>query len=144
MYQNYNPNPYIPTGKQHIFGDCVVRAICAATGKGWFEVYDMLCKKGRQIGDFGNSRQVYPLVLEELGFESSGIKRKKGEKALTVRDFCESHKEGIYILKLAHHLTCIKDGICYDTWFPQKKTIYRIYRKDRIKRWIQLSISFEE
>lgn len=127
-FKTFNPNPYTPKGKKHIFGDCVIRAICAATGKDWYEVFDLLTEKGRKTGDFGNSRLVYHLVLEELGFLASAQKREKGKKALTVKDFCENNQKGIYILRLAGHLTCVKDGICYDTWYPQKKSIYKIYK----------------
>lgn len=127
-FEKYNPNPFTPKGQKHKFGDCVIRVICGAKGKSWFEVYDLLNAKGRETGDFGNSKQVYPHVLEELGFVRSTVKREKGKKALTVEKFCDQYQEGIYILGLAHHLSCVRNGVVFDTWYPQKSTVYSIYK----------------
>ena len=126
-FHYFNPSPFAKSGRIHKLGDCVVRAICAATGKRWYEVYDTLCQKGRQIGAFGNNRQVYPHVLGDLGFCAVGIKREAGKKAMTVEDFCTSHPSGIYLLKVAHHLTCVIDGVVWDTWFPRDSTVYKYY-----------------
>ena len=126
----YNPNPYYVKGKKHIQGDCVIRAICKAAGLDWFSVYDMLCAKGREIGSFGNHRTVYPSAIEELGFSSVSVKREKGKKALNVETFCDEHPTGTYILRLASHLTSVVDGVCYDTWYPQKQTIYKYWKKE--------------
>ena len=128
-YEVFNPNPYHVEGKKHTQGDCVIRALCKATGMGWFEVYDMLCAKGRELGDFGNKKSVYSTVLIELGWASVPLPRIKGKKAMTVESFIKEHPTGTYILRLAHHLTTIVDGICYDTWYPQSQTIYTYWTK---------------
>ena len=128
-YEVYNPNPYHVKGTKATHGDCVIRAICKASGLGWFEVYDRLCARGREMGDFGDRISVYPTVLKDLGFKEFSVSRAAGKKALNVQRFIEEHPTGTYILRLAHHATAIVDGVCYDTWFPQGKTVYRYWQK---------------
>ena len=128
-YEVFNPNPYHVKGQKAKNGDCVIRAICKASGLDWFKVYDMLCARGREVGDFGNNRTVYPSVIEDLGFKPVSVKRDAGKKAMTVERFIDEHPTGVYILRLAHHLTCVVDGVCYDTWYPQRMTIYKYWTK---------------
>lgn len=128
-YQPYNPNPYHKKGTKATHGDCVIRAICKAANLDWFDVYDMLCKRGRELGDFGDRITVYPTVLKDLGFIEVSVKREKGKKAMTVESFIKEHPTGTYILRLAHHATAIVEGVCYDTWYPQTDTVYRYFEK---------------
>ena len=128
-YEVYNPNPYHVEGTKATHGDCVIRALCKATGLGWFDVYDRLCAKGREQGDFGDRTPVYSAVLVELGWVNRPVKRIRGKKAPTVESFIEEHPTGTYILRLAHHLSTIVDGVCYDTWYPQSKTVYTYWEK---------------
>lgn len=129
LFEIYNPNPYAEKGKKHDKGDCVVRAICKATGLSWEDVYTELYQYGLMIGDFGNSKLVYGAMLKDRGFGYESVKRTKGKKAPTVESFCKEHTTGTYILRLAHHITTIVDGVCYDTWYPQDCTIYGYWIK---------------
>lgn len=129
LFKVFNPNPMHKQGTKVTTGDCVIRAICKATGKDWYEVYDLLCAKGRQMGDWGNMVEVYTAVLDDLGFERVSVKRQKGVKAVNVKQFIEQHPDGVYILRLAHHLTCVYQGCCYDTWYPDTNTIYCYWTK---------------
>ena len=45
-FKYYNPNP---EGHEDAC-DCVVRALCAATGLSWYEVYDKCCEIGKEHG----------------------------------------------------------------------------------------------
>ena len=128
VFEKWNNNPNYQEGKRYHYGDCVIRAICKTTGLGWYEVYDMLCAKGRECGDFGDRIEVYPQVLAELGFQEFGCPRIKGKKAMNVQRFIEEHPQGTFILRLAHHATAIVDGICYDMWYPQTESVYRYWQ----------------
>lgn len=129
LFEKFNPNPFAQEGKKHDKGDCVIRAICKATGMGWFDVYDELCAIGRLIGDWGDRKHVYSQMIESKGFMKVAVPRVKGKKATTVEQFCKDHPEGTFILRLAHHLTCVVDGVCYDTWYPQDYTVYLYWIK---------------
>ena len=124
LWENWNNNPYYKEGTKYDFGDCVIRAICKAKGLDWFEVYDLLAAKGRQMGSFGNWKEVYEAVLKDLGFYWVSCPRTKGVKAMDVETFIKKHEAGAYILRLAHHLTAVVGGCCYDTWYPQHSTVY--------------------
>ena len=126
-FEKWSNNPYYQDGKKYTYGDCVIRAISKATGKGWFDVYDMLCAKGRELGDFGDRSTIYPVVLKELGFIEHSCPRLKGVKAMNVQKFIEEHPQGTYVLRLAHHATAVVDGVCYDTWYPQAESVYRYW-----------------
>ena len=128
-FEKYNPNPFYEKDKKYTKGDCVIRAICKVTGLGWYEVYDLLCAKGRAMCDFGNQKEVYEAVLSDLGFQWVVVKREKRKKAETVESFMESHQQGGYILRLAHHLTAVVDGVNYDAWYPQGYSVYGYWTK---------------
>lgn len=117
-------NPYYEKGKKYDYGDCVIRAIGRTTQRSWFEIYDLLAAKGRQFGSFGNWKEVYEAVMKDLGFVWVSCPRTKGVKAMDVETFIKNHDGGAYILRLAHHLTAVVDGCCFDTWYPQKSTVY--------------------
>jgi hypothetical protein len=83
MYQFYNPNPY---GKRT--GDCVIRAICKATGLEWLDVYLGLCIEGAHNGDWGNTNSVWSAYLRKKGFVRQVIPNTCPD-CYTVEDFCE-------------------------------------------------------
>lgn len=111
MYIYYNPNP---TGKV-TKGDCVIRAICAATGFGWYEVYDDLCDEGRRLGDWGNSDPVWGAYLRRLGFVRRSLPNTCPD-CYTAEDFARDHKRGTYILGTGRHAIAVVFGVIYDTF----------------------------
>lgn len=129
VWTKWDNNPNYEIGKKYVYGDCVIRAICKVTGLDWYEVYDMLSAKGRELGSFGDMKFVYEAVLKDLGFIWVSCPRTKGVKALNVETFCKQHEHGGYILRLAHHLTAVCDGCCYDVWYPQGYTVYGYWTK---------------
>ena len=108
-------------------GDCVVRAICNASGKDYKEVYDALnnLSRGERIGKRkrkisssrnGVYKQVYRKYIEGvLGWEwvsCSGI-----GKGISVHlNENEMPSKGTYIVRVSRHLTCVKDGVLVDTY----------------------------
>ncbi|MBQ2015580.1 MAG: hypothetical protein II207_01100, partial [Clostridia bacterium] len=54
---------------------------------------------------------------------------KKGSKRPTVLSFTKEHKEGTYILSVAHHLTVCKDGKYYDIWDCGESCLYTYWEK---------------
>lgn len=118
-----NPHP-LGNGK---IGDCVIRALSHATGKTWLQVYDELCEIGRRIYCPMVWRDSYDEFLTKNGFVWHPVKREKGVKALTVKTFAEKFANGVYVLRLASHLTCVKDGYWYDTWNCFNCSVYGYY-----------------
>ena len=107
-------------------GDCVTRAICNATGLDYKKVYDDLNKlalnehtKGHRGGKKSSSRngvfkETYKKYLETLGW--------KWKPTMLVGQGCKVHlredelPKGTIICSVSKHLTCIKDGVLYDTY----------------------------
>ena len=112
------------------YGDCVIRALCKVTGKEWLEVFDELTPYVREVQANPNAPQVYSKYLEDNGFKWVGIKAKKGSKRPTVQSFAKDHKEGTYILSVAHHIVTVEDGYFYDTWDSGECSLYGYYVKE--------------
>ena len=54
----------------------------------------------------------------------------KGEK-ITVGELCLKYRNGTYLITMQGHITCMIDGVIYDTWDPRDKyawAIWKIYR----------------
>ena len=100
--------------------DCVVRAICNASGKDYKEVYKRINQLS--VGDKHNSssrngvnKKIYKKYIEkELGWvwvSTANI----GQVDKT--HLCEDELPmGNLIVRCSHHLTCVKDGVLYDTY----------------------------
>ena len=105
-------------------GDCVCRAISIATGEDYKKIYDMLNdlaknertgkrKKGVSNARNGVYRCTSQKLLEQLGWI--------WHPTMTIGSGCKVHlnseelPKGTLIVKVSHHLTCVKDGVIYDT-----------------------------
>lgn len=133
----YNPTSYFnveqpnPTEKTRrcTKGDCVVRALAIAGNMSWREAFDLLCTTAREEYDIPNAPGTYEIVFKNLGYKKVSIGRlKKGSKRDTAKSFALSHKEGTYILSLANHLTCVKDGKIRDAWNCGDKCVYKYWQ----------------
>lgn len=107
-------------------GDCVCRAICNATGKDYKEIYDLINetsknekigKKKKQVSSARNG--VYKDTTKKIIEDYLGW---KWHPTMTIGSGCKVHlvenelPNGNLIIKLSKHLTCVKDGILYDTY----------------------------
>ena len=116
MFKYFNPNPLYDGNKKGWKSvDCAVRSICAATGKDWLTIYNLLSIAGRQTFSMPHELSVYRKVVLDLGFRL--IKNcKKGE--LKIKDLVQLSKKNndIYLCKVNNHYTCCNNGILLDTW----------------------------
>ena len=107
---SYNANP---DGDR--VGDCVVRAISAAIGKSWEETYVGLCVQGFLLRDMPSADRVWGAFLRSQGFRRSMIDADPAD-CYTVRDFCEDHPHGEYILAISGHTVFVRNGQYLDSW----------------------------
>ena len=96
-------------------GDCVIRAICNATGKDYKEIYNTIAKMQNESPRNGVKPKVYKKYIEEvLGW--------KWIACMGIGTGCTTHlcKEelpsGILIVRTSKHLTCVKNGVLYDSY----------------------------
>ena len=109
-------------------GDCVIRAISLALNKSWDEVFNDLVKIAKIKKSVPNQDIVYFSYLEK--YERVTIKAEKDKKRLKVEDI----KYKNCVVKVANHITCIKDGVLCDIWDIRKKAVYRYWIIEEIKQ----------
>ena len=97
--------------------------------KDWLEVFDELQPISRELQVPFNCKPCYEPYILNNGFEYHGISNKKGTKRPTVLSFAKEHKEGVYILRVAHHLVTVQNGIYYDTWDCADCCLYGYWQK---------------
>ncbi|MBQ6223447.1 MAG: hypothetical protein IJJ44_12615 [Solobacterium sp.] len=107
-------------------GDCVCRAIANATGEDYKKLYDELndrCKNTRlpkkrrtksSSARSGVYKKTFKKMLEEYGW--------KWTPTMLVGKGCKVHLNeyelpgGTLIVEVSKHMTCVKDGVLYDTY----------------------------
>lgn len=124
MFVYYNPNT-----KRKVAGDCVIRAICAATGMSWDEAYWSVCIQGFIEGDMPSSNSVWRRYLLENGFSEHALPNTC-PACYTVMDFCEDNPNGVFILFLNNHVVCVKNGDFFDTWNSGDETPMFYFKKE--------------
>ena len=110
MYIYYNPNP-----AGNLVGDCVIRAICKATGKTWDETFEGLVTKSHALKDMPSSNYVWAAYLRDLGFHKYIIP-DICPVCYTIKEFGLDHPHGTYILGTGTHVVTVEDGDYYDAW----------------------------
>lgn len=105
---------YFPTKlKKDRTNDCVIRAIAHATNLDYMQVFKDLCEIAVKVGHLPNNPNTYEKYLKKLGWtKNSPLKNNRGRK-IRLRDFKSS---GTFIVHTTSHLTCVKDGVLYDSW----------------------------
>lgn len=125
-WKYYQPNKKDLKDK---YGDCVIRALTKALNMEWLEVFDDMQPISRELQVPFNCKPCYEKYLEDKGFVYHGISNAKGTKRPTVQSFAKDNKEGIYILRVAHHIVTVEDGYFYDTWDSGSKSLYGYWKK---------------
>ena len=126
-YKYYQPNDKDLKDKT---GDCQVRALSKALNISWLEAFDLtipICRRLQTYTIFDGNHEKTVEAMQDLGFAYTGVSSKKGSKRPTVKEFAKSHPTGRYIVKVAHHVVAVVDGVYYDTWDSGYKSLYGYY-----------------
>ena len=115
-YEYANPNP---KGKN--VGDCTVRAISLATEQDWEKVYLDLCIQGYMMSDMPSSNDVWGKYLTERGWQYHRL-QDTCPFCYTIKNFCDEHTEGTFIVATGSHVVCVDDGKYLDTYDSGEKT----------------------
>jgi len=123
-------------------GDCVCRAICNATGEDYKEIYNKINqvskreKSGRRKRGKSNARTgVYRYTEKEI---IENILGWKWHPTMSIGSGCTTHlcseelPSGTLIVAVSKHLTCVKDGVLYDTYDCSRdgtRCVYGYWRK---------------
>ena len=110
MWVSYNANP-----EKRRAGDCAIRALSTALNQPWDKTFADLCIDGLVKHDLPNADHIWGEYLRRKGFRRNimpcGVRLE-----VTVREFCEDHPRGTYIVCPREHVIAVKDGEYYDTW----------------------------
>lgn len=107
MYIYYDANPSgSPTG------DCVIRAIATITRRPWRDIHWDLAILSNQRCKMMDDNVIWHEYLKNLGFKIYAIQ----DPCMRVKDFCNAHPYGEYILGTGRHVVAVIDGDYYDAW----------------------------
>lgn len=104
MYKFYNAN-----ARGRFTNDCVIRAISLAEDKTWNETYDELSEIAQHNG----------IILDDVNFVEPFLDNRYKRMCFRkkyVGDFIEEHPKGTYLITMKGHITCVIDGVLYDTF----------------------------
>ena len=112
VYDDGGRSKYFKAGNVR---DCCVRAVANATGIDYKEIYDAfkVLNNGKSCRN-GTPKKVYKKYIESLGY--------KWIPTMQIGSGCKVHlkedelPKGTLIVSTAKHLTCVKDGVIYDTF----------------------------
>lgn len=104
MWKYYNANV-----RGNSVNDCVVRAISKAEGKSWDTTYEELSEIAQYEG----------ILLDDVNFVENYLDRRYKRQchySKTVGEFLNEHKKGTYLITMNGHITCVENGVLYDTF----------------------------
>lgn len=127
-FARYNANP---SGKNAI--DCTVRAISVILGYDWERTYIELCLQGFIMNNMPTANYVWGAYLKSKGFRRKVIPNECPDN-YTVRDFCDDHPHGVFLLALEKHVVAVCDGDYYDTWDSGESVPIYYWYKEEEKR----------
>lgn len=118
MYKYYNANPL-----GRIVNDCTVRAIALATEQSWDATY-------RELSDFAREQGI---TFSEIEFINKYLEERYkhycfAEKITTLKDFLNLNLPGRWLVTMSGHITCVINGVCYDTFDPSNRYIWCVYK----------------
>ena len=104
-----NPNP-----DELFVDDCVVRALSIALDQSWRDTYLDICAQGALMYDMPSSNYVWGEYLLLKGFTKHPI-LSECKTCYKLKDFCEDHPEGTFVVGTGFHAVAVIDGDYYDT-----------------------------
>jgi hypothetical protein len=116
-----------PSGQR--LGDCVIRAVAKATNKSWEDTYIHLAIEGFLHYDLPNSNEVWGDYLESNGFTKYYLSSNCPD-CYSVKEFCNDHKDGIYVLGTGTHAITVVNGNWYDVWDSGDEIILFYFKKE--------------
>lgn len=118
MYKYYNANPL----GRHV-NDCSVRAISLAKNQTWDQTYE-------ELSVFAQEQAI---TFSEIEFIDQYLAERYKKycpknRIIQLKDFLELQLPGRWLITMSGHITCVIDGVCYDTFDPSERYIWCVYQ----------------
>lgn len=110
MYVYYNPNP-----ERRVTNDCVIRAVSKIMGISWTRAFDQIADEARMRSDTMDANHVWISWFIRHGFRFYPLPNEC-PYCYTVKEFCEEHPDGEYILGTGTHVVAVKNGDWFDSF----------------------------
>lgn len=92
-----------------------MRALSKVLGQDWERTYIELCLQGFVMSDMPSADHVWGGYLKTKGFKRSAIPDTCPD-CYTVRDFCDEHPSGRFVVSIPGHVVAVVNGEYHDTW----------------------------
>ena len=96
--------------------DCVIRAIAYALSQSWETTVREMTEMGIKKGYVANDDWTVDHYLESKGWIKHKQPRKFDNTKLTMKEFVSFYPNGLYIVRMAGHLTVVDYGKNVDIW----------------------------
>ena len=104
--------------------DCVTRAISLALE----EDYSKITHKLYLIADLFDCSRLCVCCYKYLLDNVYQLQRVEEYQNKTIDEFCLKNPKGTYLIRVDQHLTCVIDGVTYDTWDCRSEKIDIIWQ----------------
>lgn len=121
IYLNANPSD-IHTG------DCVIRAIMTLEQQSWEKTMLELTAYSYFMHRIIDDNYVWETYLKDKGYRHIELLDTCPD-CYTLRDFCELHPIGKYIVCTGSHVVAVMNGNYYDTWNSGNEIVRYYFRK---------------
>lgn len=118
MFKYYNANPM---GRQ--VNDCSIRAISLACNRSWDETYIVLAEYSRE----------QCITFSEVEFLNDFLSERfkrydPPSDTYTLKEFLDLRLKGRWLITMNGHITCVIDGVLYDTFDCSDRIIWNIFK----------------
>ena len=133
VYYYYNCNPH-----RRLTDDCVIRAICSATGDSWEQTLKELTEYSIKTGYMLNTPECYGEYLKDIGYVKQKQPILSGGKKMRFKEFVKQFDGHAVAHCGKGHVTYVADNSTWDIWNVSDEVVgnYWIHEseKDLVKK----------
>ena len=127
MYIEYNPNP-----EGSLVGDSVVRAISKLFDWSWEDAFLKLVTEAYFIKDMPSSDRVCGEFLRKRCYHKIVVP-DTCHQCYTVREFCDDHPEGKYLVATGNTVIAVINGNYYDSFDSGNEIAIYYWRRNAVQ-----------
>ena len=102
-----------------------------STQEDWEKAYSELCSNGYYMADMPSSNATIGALLRQHGFYKEAIPDSCPD-CYTIKDFCEDHPIGVFVVGTGNHVVGVIDGDYYDSWDSGNEIPVYFWEKRRV------------